>query len=286
MDLTNMPEMTTRDRAWQYSIEQLLPNSSKTTIYNLYHDDVESTRDPQSPATIASLDYAIAKNAFILDLQPSAATGEHENDPALLASILSSHMDPLFDAFGWAHDEHAWTEAVSVGGGTVFCSFASPNLSFWALLKLVAAAGGKTRRLHSGDSGRPLDRSKYYVTFETNEGDTPRIAVSAFGSSWASSQRGSIPVAWSVDPLLSARFPALMDHFASTALQNDSFVAGVAGSGYVYLGALNEEQMERYASRVGQMFATYGPQQGMVADTYGSANLSTLATYSKYVFSS
>ena len=43
------------------------------------------------------------------------------------------------------------------------------------------------------------------MTFETNEGDTPRIVVSAFGSSWANPQRGSIPVAWSVDPLLAER---------------------------------------------------------------------------------
>jgi hypothetical protein len=81
-----------------------------------------------------------------------------------------------------------------VGGGTVFCSFASPNLSFWALLPLPAAAGGKARRLPSGDSGRPLDRGKYYLTFETNEGDTPRIVDSAFGSSWASPLRGAARV--------------------------------------------------------------------------------------------
>lgn len=81
----------------------------------------------------------------------------------------------------------------------------SPNLSFWAVLALDPAANGKARRLPSGDSGSPLNRSKYYITFETNEGDTPRIAVSAFGSSWANPQRGSIPVAWSVDPVLAER---------------------------------------------------------------------------------
>ena len=55
-----------------------------------------------------------------------------------------------------------------------------------------------------------------------------------------------------------------------------------AGIRYVYLGALSEPQMERYATRVGEMFAAYGPKTGMVADTYGSANMSTLATYSQY----
>jgi hypothetical protein len=92
-------------------------------------------------------------------------------------------------------------------------------------------------------------RSKYYVTFETNEGDTPRIVVSAFGSSWASAQRGSVPVAWSVDPVLAERFPALMDYYAATATANDSFIGGVAGAGYVYLGALTTQQLAAYATR-------------------------------------
>jgi hypothetical protein len=165
---------------------------------------------------------------------------------------------------------------VSIGGGVVFCSFASPNLSFWAVLPLP---DGRTlaRKLPNGDSGAPLDKSKYYVVFETNEGDTPRIVVSAFGSSWASAARGSLPVAWSVDPVLSERFPALMDHFAATASANDSFIGGVAGAGYVYLGALTDEQLERYAKRTGRLYQTFGPT---VADTYGQANLSTIAKYS------
>ena len=70
-----------------------------------------------------------------------------------------------------------------------------------------------------------------------------------------------------------------MDFYASTAAANDSFIGGVAGAGYVYLGALTEPQLERYAARTGRLYATYGPT---VADTYGQANLSTMALYSRY----
>jgi hypothetical protein len=70
-----------------------------------------------------------------------------------------------------------------------------------------------------------------------------------------------------------------MDHYASTATSNDSFIGGVAGAGYVYLGDLTELQLQRYATRVGQLYKKYGPT---VADTYGSANLSTIAKYSRY----
>jgi hypothetical protein len=279
--ISKMSEMASRSSAWRWAVDTLLPKASKATVFNIYHYGDTSKKDwykhdPQSNATVGNLDYAVASKAFVTDLDP-----DDKDDAALLVEIFG-RLDPLFDAFGWAHNEHSWTRAVSRGGGTVFCSFASPNLSFWAILALDPSSPGggkKARHLPSGDAGRALDRSKYYVTFETNEGDTPRIVVSAFGSSWANPQRGSIPVAWSVDPILAERFPSLMDFYASTAKANDSFIGGVAGAGYAYLNDLTEAQLQRYATRVGRLYHEYGPS---VADTYGSANLSTIAKYSNY----
>ena len=269
--------MANRTSAWRWAIHTLLPKSSRTSVFNMYHYDPHYSSDPQSNATVANLDYAVSVKSFIIDLDPNNA------EDVELLQIIFTKQTPLFDAFGWAYDEYAWTDLVSRGGGVVFCSFASPNLSFWALLALPptspGASSGKARRLPKGDSGNILDRSKYYITFETNEGDTPRIIVSAFGSSWASPQRGTIPVAWSVDPVLSERFPALMDFYAATATANDSFIGGVAGAGYVYLSRLTEIQLRAYSSRVGQLYSEYGPN---VADTYGEANLSTMVKYSKY----
>ena len=87
----------------------------------------------------------------------------HPADASLLAEILDSpHLETAFDAFGWHADETAWVAAVSKAGGTVFCSFASPNLSFWSLMPLPDGRR-RARKLPSGDSGRALDR-KYYVS--------------------------------------------------------------------------------------------------------------------------
>ena len=268
------PNMTNRSTAWRWAIKELLPKSSKDRIFNLYHFDPRYKSDPQSNATLGNLDLAIQNNAFVMDLNP-----DEREDLQFMESIFAE-MNDLFDAYGWAHNEHEWTRTVSVWGGVVFCSFSAPNLSFWAILALPPdAPSGRARKLPTGDSGKILNRSKYYLTFETNEGDTPRIIVSAFGSSWASPLRGSIPVAWAVDPVLSERFPALMDYFAKTSTANDSFIGGVAGAGYVYLGALNDAQLHRYASRTGQLYERYGPT---VVDTYGQANMTVITKYSKF----
>ena len=85
-------------------------------------------------------------------------------------------------------------------GGAVFCSFATPNLSFWSLLPLPGRNQSSPRKLPVADRKQPLDKTKRYVTFVTNEGDTPRIVDSLFGAAWADYRRGSIPVAWAIDP--------------------------------------------------------------------------------------
>jgi hypothetical protein len=47
--------------------------------------------------------------------------------------------------------------------------------------------------------------------FETNEGDTPRIVTSQFTGAWLSPDRGSVPVAWAVDPcVFAACLPACL----------------------------------------------------------------------------
>ena len=137
--LSAAPQLRTRESAWQWAIAELLPKASKDRVFNLYHYTPFAASDPQSNATLGNLDLAVQTRAFVMDLDPA--------DPADLALIsqIFLELDPLFDAYGWAHDEHAWTEAVSRGGGVVFCSFASPNLSFWALLALPSEAGGLAR---------------------------------------------------------------------------------------------------------------------------------------------
>jgi hypothetical protein len=146
------PHMASRASAWRWAIDTLLQKSSKDRIFNLYHYDVRSHTDPQSNATLANVDLAIQNGAFVMDLDPDDA-----DDLRLISEIFGT-LEPLFDAYGWAHDEHAWTHAVSVAGGVVFCSFASPNLSFWARLPLPAAAGGRARKLPRADSGKTLDK--------------------------------------------------------------------------------------------------------------------------------
>lgn len=93
--------------------------------------------------------------------------------------------------------------------------------------------------LPAHDRGMRLNTSKYYVTFITNDGDTPRIVGAAMGGAWPNPKRGSVPVAWAVDLVLARQFPAWIEFLSTGATANDSFVAALSGAGYVFLNELS-----------------------------------------------
>jgi hypothetical protein len=247
---------------YDYAIQAVLPLTSRTVLWNA--DDYNNAVGAPGKDELMSIDYPIAERAFIMNLCPLWQCDEVEchqpttrkatpREAELFVEIVSSR-DELVSVFGWSDPEHAYTNATSHAGGTVFCSFRTANLAFWAAL-------GSIRRtvplpLPQHDRGQALDRDKLYLLFETNEGDTPRILTSQMDSAWLSPARGSMPVAWAVDPLLGEYFPELLNFFVTTSTQNDSFVAGLDGAGYVYLSSLGSHA-EAYERRAATLMAKF-----------------------------
>ena len=87
-----------------------------------------------------------------------------------------------------------------------------------------------------------------------------------------------MPIAWAISPLLAERFPALFDYFASTATANDTFVAGVAGAGYVYLSQLSAAQLETVVY-AGQRHAQTNSDGTRCGWLHGPSGLEAYAMY-------
>lgn len=288
-DLRNATWAGNATAAWEWAFEELLPRASRTVAYNLYHFEPNIHTNPESNATLANIDLAVQQKAFIMNFRAEGAD-DYLNP---LFSRALANMEPLFSLYGWADDEGGLVdEAISSGaspsgkpdsaaeggGGAVFCSMATPNLSFWKLLTLP---GGRSTShpLPIFDRKMKYDPTKKYVLLETNEGDTPRIVVSLFSQSWTDPRRGSVPVSWSINPVLAEQFPALFDYFASTAGANDSFISGPGGCGYVHFERMTDAQIKTFATRCGRLMDDYGPA---MVDVYGGASHSILANFSRY----
>jgi hypothetical protein len=72
-----------------------------------------------------------------------------------------------------------------------------------------------------------------YTLYYAGDYDSASWFANEFKSLWDDPKRGSVPVAWAVNPNLYNRFPLLHPYLYKTRTMNDFFVSGDSGSGYL-----------------------------------------------------
>jgi hypothetical protein len=262
--------------AYDWALANLMPRCNKTLLYSAGHSYTDSTESVYlggDPAIIMGVDIAVALSAFVFNLSPD--TTKYAAEAAEWAKIESA-LNPGKLVFGWAEPEPDMTMSTSKVGGAVLCD-AAPNLSFWARLPSPYPAFP-----YNSNPAIALDRSKYYVTFQTNEGDTPKIAASLQGGVWIDERRGQVPIAWGINPLVALYAPALLSFYAQTATANDTFFSATAGAGYAYPWVMGDADFTLYVRRAAALIdsVTPGwPQNSYGVDIWDNNNLTQLARY-------
>jgi len=268
--------------AW--AMGALRPACDATSAYSAGHtfaDAVESVDLGGDPAIDIGLDLAVARRFFTFNLSPD--TGKYPVHAAQWQEVIASLVgaggaDDVPNLFGWAEPEPAMTYSTSKAGGAVVCDGA-PNLSFWAALALesgaaardggAAALDGSAAALDGGAAaaavaaslqlpynrnGEALDDSACYVAVQSNEGDTPKIAAALEQGVWLDPRRGSVPIAWGVDPITATIAPGLWAFYVATATRNDTFFAATAGAGYAYPWTM--PSMQPYVARAARLVSS------------------------------
>jgi hypothetical protein len=221
--------------AYRWGAAHLLPagcsNSSLYSAGQSFTDATESVALGSDPAILIGLDGAVARRMFVFNLSPDPQKYplHAAQFTALVAAVHAGDPAAVPYLFGWAEPEPDMTAATSKGGGAVLCDGA-PNLSFWGHVR--TGGGGAPPALPYHDAGVPLEADRVYITWQSNEGDTPKIAAALQQGAWLDPARGSVPVAWGVNPALLDVAPGLLQFYADTATANDTFFAATAGAGY------------------------------------------------------
>lgn len=155
--------------AHRWAITNLLPRCNTAIVFNAdkYPDAVQS----QGAGTIMSVDYPVGQKGFIMDLCPlyvcdpidCGAGGGRKAAPleAALFTEVVSKSAPLVSVWGWSDPEHAGTNVTTHAGGVVFCTFSTPNLSFWSALGKRLGTIPLPLPVHDG--GHKLDLDGVYV---------------------------------------------------------------------------------------------------------------------------
>jgi GxGYxYP putative glycoside hydrolase C-terminal domain/GxGYxY sequence motif in domain of unknown function N-terminal/NPCBM-associated, NEW3 domain of alpha-galactosidase len=79
-----------------------------------------------------------------------------------------------------------------------------------------------------------------YVMFYVGDYDSAAWLYQTTPHFWDDPARGSLPLNWAFNPNLAARMPVAMDRARRTATDQDTFIAGDSGAGYINPGMLSE----------------------------------------------
>lgn len=260
-----------------WALNALRPACDATSAYSgghTYTDSAETVNLGGDPAIDIGLDTAVSKKLFTFNLSPDTSKyPAHAIMWERIVASLTGAPNAVPNLLGWAEPEPAMTMSTSKAGGSVVCDGA-PNLSFWAAL------GGAAAQLPYHLSGEKFDASACYISVMSNEGDTPKIAAALQQDAWRDPRRGSVPVAWGINPLVFDIAPGLMQYYAQTALANDTFFAATAGAGYSYPWSMpNMTNYVRRAAQLVEQLTSEWPSDAWHVDVWDSNVLGNVSTY-------
>lgn len=226
--------------------------------------------------TLSNHDYFISKRGFFFDLSPwddEAPIDSPDQPLNVEQKTLEAILRSAYEASGGRKMVHiggfvpwAWKYTKRAGGKHIdghtewrFVQIASAynayldadalgmsalvNASVYQHMKLddrypqskPTVADLKAKGLVD-EKGRVV--KKRFISFYVGDYDSAAWLYQMMPSVWDDPARGSVPLGWAFNPNLADRMPVAMVYTRGTKTENDFFVAGDSGAGYVNPGML------------------------------------------------
>jgi hypothetical protein len=184
------------------------------------------------PDRWAIRDYLVATRTFVFYFPQGILASPFE--AAATKRIL--HAAPRgIPILGWFNsptltEENSFVQMASAEGKFVVGVQAVPNLTV-----LTALGRDETRRQTSSLASLPrLEDHKTYAVLAVPDGDNLDFAAGRMWDLWTERTRGTLPLAWSLNPILADLAPPLLDIYYDSATSMDQFIAAPSGAGYLY----------------------------------------------------
>lgn len=114
---------------------------------------------------------------------------------------------------------------------------------------------------------KPKLENKYYIAFVVSDGDNLQYVQGSMKGKWNTKYRGEYPISWTIATSLLDAGPQMLNYYYNTATEQDCFVSGPSGAGYINIekfkelyGAVtaNDETLVTYATRADTYFRKTG----------------------------
>ena len=108
------------------------------------------------------------------------------------------------------------------------------NTSVYSQYEQQLSYSQSEKRQNALDNLPEYDENTYYIYIYGGDYDAASWTYHiAANGTWQDPNRGEIPLSWAFNPNLMERVPMLWDIFYATATENDFFIAGDSGAGYI-----------------------------------------------------
>ena len=214
--LIQIDDVRGRDLTWVLANYQLSSFSNRVTLI-------------QNPEKTGMSDWAIATRALTWYVDDNANA---TNGPA--AEIWGA-MSPPFFALGWGPDELNTVWAASRAGGGVIASDWAMDLDILSAYDIPSFASQVNDIPLLKESPSPPQR--HTAAFLMSDGDNVQWLLGGFandGKYWNSSDRGSVPMGWTISASLADLAPSALNYFYRTSTVNDELIMGLSGASYFY----------------------------------------------------
>src|SRR5260370_8283370 len=94
---------------------------------------------------------------------------------------------------------------------------------------------------------------KVYVSFTISDGDNLQYSQHRMLKTWRDPARGSLPIGWTISPVLQQAAPAMAAYYGNRDPANDELIAGPSGAGYMFPSRWPAEQLPAFLQRTGAL---------------------------------
>ncbi|HEY1789857.1 MAG TPA: LamG-like jellyroll fold domain-containing protein, partial [Verrucomicrobiae bacterium] len=180
-------------------------------------------------------DYLVAVKSATVWLDPGTS-----QDATLLGKFVSN-MSPVNGVYiGWWPSEGNGLTWIANYGIPVLASDFFRNGS-------VFSGVSRTINVPPIPAPPPL-QNKVYIALVVSDGDNAQYMEHVMNMWWQDPARGTLPLSWTIDPLVSVLDPAMINYYWSTASTNDCLISGPSGAGYAHLELWSAANLAAFAS--------------------------------------
>jgi hypothetical protein len=198
------------------------------------------------PRTLSPRDYMVENKGFCFWITgPVDGADEHASPTAeaVLMERLLARMPVNIPVLGYPYAGEG-VGIAETSGVSLFAKFGKYLIATDFDANMSVHSGIPVTSFRQAHPPAPkLDQKNVYVSFIVSDGDNLQVYQQhSFPDMWRSSERGTIPIGWSLSPSAARLVPGIADWFYRAATPNDEFVGAVSGVGYTY----PDDYAERY----------------------------------------